>query len=221
MTQRTSKLLESFDQLTDHLARHVSTLVPAVPRPAEDSTRHCYLSLIQKLAQIQRSENQAIVVAFTSVHSGEGVTYVMESLAWELAKHTGRQVLLTTGSALACPPAHLWNENEPIQHRVHRLVEVHGSGQRTLQNLRWQDLRGLRERFGFVLVDCPAMRDSSVVLTVARISDFVVLVVAANQAERREIKIAEQALKASSAKILGVILNKRTDPIPGFVSRFL
>jgi hypothetical protein len=214
----TSKIFDTFDRF----ARRVSDLVPAVPEPIHRPAQHCYLALIQRLVQIRREQNQATVTAFTSIDSGAGVTHVIETLAWELAKYTGQQVLLTTGGGLACPPVHLlWKEDEPIQHPVHRLVEVHGSGQRTIQNVRWQELRGLRQRFGFVLVDCPSMRESSAILTLGRASDGVVLVVAASETDRSEITVAQQALVASSANLLGVVLNKRTDPLPGFLSRLV
>ena len=218
MTRPTSKFLDSFDRF----ARRVSTLVPAVPEPVDRSAHHCYLPLIQKLVQIRREQNQATVTAFTSINSGAGVTHVIESLAWELAKYTGQQVLLTTGGGLACPPVHLlWKDDEPIHHPVHRLVEVHGSGQRTIQTVRWQELRGLRQRFGFVLVDCPSMSESSAILTLGRTSDGVILVVAANETDRGEIQVAQQALSASSANLLGLVLNKRADPLPRFLSRLV
>ena len=213
----TTKLLNSFDRI----ARRVSTLVPALPDPVTVSRNHCFLPLIQRMVQARRELNHATITAFTSVAKGDGVTHTVECLAWELAKYSGQQVLLTTGGGLATPPVQLpWEDDARVQHPVHRLLEVHGSGQRTMQNIRWQDLGGLRQRFGFVLVDCPSMQESSVVLHIGRMSDNVVLVVAEGESDLREVRIAHQVLAAGSTNVLGLVLNKRTNPIPNFISRF-
>jgi Mrp family chromosome partitioning ATPase len=218
MTNRTAKLLESLEQPQ----RPVATLIPALPVPRPGSTSHTYLQLVHRLVQLRQEQNHGSITAFTSAKSGEGVTHVIESLAWELAKHSGEQILLTTGYALTCPPVHpLWNRDDAISHRVHRLVEGRASEQRPLQSLRWQDLRGLRERFGFVLVDCPAIQKSSAILTLGRTVDGVVLVVAADETKRDDVRLAQQALAASSTKLLGLVLNKRKNPIPGAISRLL
>ncbi len=218
MTIRTAKLLESLDQPQ----RRVATLIPALPAPCASSTSYTYLPLVHRLVQLRQEQNHGTITAFTSANSGEGVTHVVESLAWELARHSGEQILLTTGYALTCPPVHpLWNQDRAISHRVHRLVEGHASERRPLQSLRWQDLRGVRERFGFVLVDCPAIQKSSAILTLGRSVDGVVLVVAADETERDDVRRAQQALAASSAKLLGLVLNKRRNPIPSPISRLV
>jgi Mrp family chromosome partitioning ATPase len=45
--------------------------------------------------------------------------------------------------------------------------------------------------------------------------------VAAGLTKRSEIAQARELLDASSVNTLGVILNKRTQPIPGFIYRYL
>ena len=217
MILRKTRLLDSFGPQTRE-----TLLVPAFPDPARGLANGYYLPLVCKLVQMRRDQAQATVTAFTSVASGAGVTHVTESLAWELAKHTGKQILLTSGDGLASPPAHLlWAEEKPIRSRGHRLVEVHASGQRIVHDLRWQDLRGMRERFGFVLVDCPAMNESPVILNVARMADAVVLVVAAEETNPDQVQAAQRTLLAASANVLGAVLNKRRNPIPRVISRYL
>ena len=218
MTSRTAKLLESIEQPQ----RPVATLIPALPALRRGSTSHIYLQLVHRLMDLRREQNHGLITAFTSARTGEGVTFVIETLAWDLAKHSGEQILLTTGYALTSPPVHpLWNHDHSVSHRVHRLVEGRPNERKPLQSIRWQDLRGLRERFGFVLVDCPAIQESSAILTIGRTVDGVVLVVAAGETGRDEIRVAQQALTASSAKLLGLVLNKRKNPIPGPIGRLL
>jgi hypothetical protein len=86
---------------------------------------------------------------------------------------------------------------------------------------RWEDLHALRQRFGFVLVDCPALRDSASIFSMSGLCDAAVLVVAAGEARRSEIENAQKLLKASSVKLLGVVLNKQVDPVPEFISTLL
>jgi Mrp family chromosome partitioning ATPase len=85
-------------------------------------------------------------------------------------------------------------------------------------DVEWHDLDALRRNFGFILLDCPALRESSQLFSVSRLSDGVVLVVAAGQAQRSEIQYAQYLLEASSVTILGLVLNRRIDPVPKFIS---
>ena len=87
--------------------------------------------------------------------------------------------------------------------------------------MRYEDLQILRQRFGFVLVDCPAMRAAPSMFTLSNLCDTAVLVVAAGEAKKAEIENAQKFLKASSVKLLGTVLNKQVDPIPGFISKVL
>src|SRR5579862_2288198 len=61
----------------------------------------CYLPLVQTLFALREEQAGGVIVAFTSVARGEGVTHVVESLARKLAEHTFEQVLLTTAADLA------------------------------------------------------------------------------------------------------------------------
>src|SRR5215472_10820689 len=131
MILQKTRLLESLDQQTRDTVH-----VPAFPDPARGVTADCFLPLVCRLVQMRREQTPATVTAFSSVAPGAGVSHVTESLAWELAKHTGQQILLTSGDGLAGPPAHLlWADQKPTRLRAHRLVEVHASGQRKMREL--------------------------------------------------------------------------------------
>jgi Mrp family chromosome partitioning ATPase len=91
----------------------------------------------------------------------------------------------------------------------------------TPENLDRDTLHSLRRRFGYVLVDCPALRNSAATLSMANTIDGVILVVAAGQTKRNQVEQAQKMLESSACEVIGLVLNKRTYPIPGFISRIL
>jgi len=68
--------------------------------------------------------------------------------------------------------------------------------------------------FGYVLVDAPPVNESAESLMFARMSEGVVLVLAANATRREAARKAKETLEAARVKLLGAVLNKRTYPIP-------
>jgi hypothetical protein len=62
--------------------------------------------------------------------------------------------------------------------------------------------------------------ESAGVFSLAPAAEGVVLVVAAG-ARRDQIEQAHSALESSSCSILGLVLNKRTDPIPKLIRTLL
>jgi Mrp family chromosome partitioning ATPase len=211
-------------RLLDSARRRIRSLRPVVPLPAEvaeNVSLACYLPLVQKLAEMRRESGVGVVVAFSAISKGEGVTFVTESLAWELARQTGEQVLLTVPAGLhTAAAAHFREEVWPMFQPVRRLNPP-GQEAGSVADLTCEDLDGLRGRFGFVLIDCPAMRESSLILAISRLCDGLVLVVAAGEAKRGEIGYAQTVLRASPTNIIGLVLNKRVDPVPAFLTRIL
>lgn len=72
----------------------------------------------------------------------------------------------------------------------------------------------LRKSFDYLLIDAPPLNAYADALALGRFADGVVLVLEAN-ATRREaaLRIAD-SLRAAKIAVLGVVLNKRTFPIP-------
>ncbi len=175
----------------------------------------CYLPVTQRLLEMREAQPQGLIVGFTSVAPGEGVTHVVASLARKLAEHSWEQILLTTSADLGHAASAKFDDSLQLQQLIR-------SGYLPpVRTPRREDLQALRQRFGFVLVDCPAMRVSASLATLSSLCDTAVLVVAAGEARRSEIEIALKILKTSSVKLLGMILNKQVDPVPSFLSRFL
>jgi len=179
-----------------------------------------YGTLVQKLIQVRQEQTAGLVTTFTSVSHGEGVTSVIDALAWELTRYSGQAVLVTSPAALA-GAQHPFRVNEPIDPRkVWRLgPSMTGHWHRHPDDSR-AALRTVQERFGFILVDCPPLSNSSAIFSAAAISDGLVLVVAAGQSKRRDIEEARRLLSATSVPTLGIVLNKHRDSAPKMLSAF-
>jgi Mrp family chromosome partitioning ATPase len=75
-------------------------------------------------------------------------------------------------------------------------------------------MRQVREQYPYVLVDCPSLKESTDVLSLARVVDGFFIVVEANKTQKTQLAYVEQTLERAGGKILGTILNKRSYPIP-------
>lgn len=94
-----------------------------------------------------------------------------------------------------------------------------GSDAKEAQNLLASDrmrmrLNELRSEFDYVLIDCPAMSESNVALSLGSVADGVVLVLKANTTRKDKARNAVRDLQAAKVKVLGAVLNQRTFPIP-------
>src|SRR5712691_9609531 len=79
-----------------------STPVQPVPLGAASPLLlDCYLPLVHTLFEIRGQQQAGVIIAFTSIGRGEGVTHVVESLGRKLAEHTLDRILLTTIADLA------------------------------------------------------------------------------------------------------------------------
>lgn len=174
-----------------------------------------YLPLIQKLVELRREQSAGVMAAFTAAKRHQGVTYVVESLAWQLAHHTGESILLTTGTDLVDAARSSFWEPQRIQ-------RLNGSPRQSVfVTPDWADLQFLRARFGFILLDCPCLRQSSEALALSKLVDGVALVVAAGESRREEIESVQNAFEAAGATLLGLVLNKQTNPVPRLLAKLL
>jgi hypothetical protein len=78
-------------------------------------------------------------------------------------------------------------------------------------------LTQVRERFSYVLIDCPSLKESTEVLSLAPLVDGILLVVEANRTQKSRVAYLERTIEGAGGKILGHLLNKRTYPIPEWV----
>ena len=206
------------------------TLEP--PGPVADPTGYDFcLPLVQKLVQIRQSRLDGGLFTFVSVSARAGGSYVAESVAWELARRTRERVLIASGASInGLVPTYFremngrsapQDSNVESAPKVWRLAETYCDNELVPPNFHSQSVELLRRWFGYVLVECPDIREMATPWQITSLSDGVLLVVGAGLTKRSEIAQARELLDASSVKTLGLILNKRTQPIPPFIYRYL
>lgn len=79
----------------------------------------------------------------------------------------------------------------------------------------------LKQRFGelcsafsYVLVDTPPVSECAESLVYGRVADGVILVLEAHATRREAARRVKESLEGANVRLLGVVLNKRTFPIP-------
>ena len=96
--------------------------------------------------------------------------------------------------------------------------ELQGLSDRALEKVWIRP--GVRD-FDFTLVDCPALLGSPQALRWTHSANGVFLVVAAGLTHVNQIEEAQRLLKDSASSLTGIILNRRSYPIPKFLYNLL
>jgi hypothetical protein len=198
-----------------------------------------YLELIRTVFQATDQEGRLRnrIVAFTAASPGEGVSYVVNTLAKEIATQTQRRVLAVDSAGLQ--NIRLADPNQIAKHcsetQIDNLLtlpaEAEGlvgyrqpspvDGWHTDPEYRLSCLKALRWNFDYVLVDCPALGVSSDATTLAPIVDGVAIVVEAGCTRRDQIQRAQKVTEQAGGNFLGFVLNQRRYPVPGWLYRRL
>lgn len=179
-----------------------------------------------------------VVIAISSCNPGEGVTFVTRALLHELGKYQFNSVAGVNMSFLrklheptleAIRNSLQGSEREPnadgrvIAQRRRGLFTDESSHGPWESN--WQYRRDcidlLRAEFDYSIIDCPALKVSGDLLSIAPFVDGVILVIAANRTRRDEPRQAEQYIATADGKLLGFILNKHTPVMPSWLDRML
>jgi Mrp family chromosome partitioning ATPase len=190
--------------------------------------------------EAKRSELRSVLLV--SAHPGEGVTTVALGLAATMADVARQGVLLVDLSGdspdlaerLGTHPRHGIGEvlakEVPVREAIVESAVPHlfllGRGERAVDMsqpdslaLVEELLRGLRSDFDFVIVDGGAIRTVPDSLLVASRVDGVVLVVQAERTGADAVREASGDLRAAGGRLLGAVLNRRREYLPGFLSR--
>lgn len=197
-----------------------------------------YHTLLYTVFQKPReSDSGGIVVAVSSANPGEGVTYVSRALLYELGK-------CELNSVAGVSVNFLRKLHEPTLEAIRKFISgsdlrgdaeaVEGTRREERLAIRertgpwegsWQYRRDcidlLRSEFDYTIIDCPSLKESGDLLSVAPFVDGVILVIEANRTRRDEPRQAEQSIAAAGGNLLGYILNKRTYEIPRWLDRNL
>jgi protein-tyrosine kinase len=177
------------------------------------------------------------VVVFTGAVSGTGCSSICLGVAEALAAQTDEPVCIVD-SNLRLPSLHLClgvdnreglsealGSGEPLRKYIHKLPAPNlwflSSGRSS------SPMRGvmsssrlasrmveLRQEFRYALMDSPPVNVYSDAIPLGQTADGVILVVAANSTRREAACKAKASFESAGARLLGVVLNNRTYPIP-------
>jgi Mrp family chromosome partitioning ATPase len=155
---------------------------------------------------------EGIVIAFTSANPGEGVSYVSRKIASQLSSGAAGSTLYTSLTEL---------QGESWLGGPNSFEQRTQFGSMTT----WEDWRsrisGLRARYRYTIIDCPAVSTSGDVLSLAPHLDGVVVVVAANETRKAQVGNLERQIQMVNGKILGYLLNKRKYMVPDWLYKRL
>jgi hypothetical protein len=194
-----------------------------------DGTTSVYQTLLYTVLQKPQEKREGgVVIALSSSNPGEGVTYVSRALLHELAKC---ELISVAGVNVSF----LRKLHEPTVEAIRNSLSrqnprgeesgTEGRGRSLAMPHRkspweasWQYRRDcielLRSEFDYTIIDCPSLRESGDVLSIASFVDGIILVVEANRTRRDQPRQAEQRISAAGGKLLGYILNKRVYEVP-------
>jgi capsular exopolysaccharide synthesis family protein len=201
------------------------------------------LGLVQRVF-LERTQNPPRMVVFAAVDHGSGCSQIAASVAQNLAANAHGAVCLVEANfrspalprMLATTNDHGLTNALLEQGSIHSFVtpvcnsslKLLSSGPiavdspKLLQSDRMKmRCAELRERFDFVIVDAPPMARYRDAIALGKLCDGLVLILEAGSTRRKAARVVMQNLRACKIGVLGVVLNKRTFPIPERIYRRL
>lgn len=193
-----------------------------------------YFPLHQQLLQTASAQpDRGLLVAFTSPAPRTGVSYVVRSLAMELARTSEKRILVVNLSRLQRFDAaqslqqqhsefrNLWLLEGEAETKSSTALATRESRWQRSEELRRASLEALQLRFDYVLIDCPSLKTSTAAAQLAPLMDGIALVIEAGRTRRDEIQSAQRTLALTQGRFLGFVLNKRQYPVPEWLYRRL
>lgn len=206
--------------------------------PGDGVQGSVFQTLLYTVFQKPREQDSGgIAIAISSPNPGEGVTFVARALLGELSKCEFNSVAGVNTSflrklhepTLEAIRSSLSNSTYRAGGDMRAISPKPGSraidGHRGPWEGSWQYRRDcidlLRSEFDYTIIDCPSLKSSGDLLSVAPFVDGVILVIEANRTRRDDPRQAEQSISAAGGRTLGFILNKRTYELPNWLDRML
>jgi len=244
MTDDLEILLES---VNDVGLQRVVGIVPAMQPEMDfnlwEQTREETIKLVQRLF-ISTGEAVTQVVVFSAVERGSGCTWVCARTAGMMADHVDGPVCVVDANFRSPGLRRYFEVEDPEKASSQWLPAPRPVSEKSVNrgNLcllsyspadrDWQTpssldqfqerISKLRKHFTHILIDAPPINAyADAVLFGSRIADGVVMVVEANKTRREAVQRAKGILDADGVRLLGVVLNKRTFPIPDRLYRRL
>jgi Mrp family chromosome partitioning ATPase len=215
------------------------------PRRADGrlASREAMLSLYVKVESLIGATGSRIVTVMGS-RAGEGATSIARELALAVAEGSDRQVLLidanpsgnglhrsfrlTEGIGLEELARHKMLVDPAVQqlsppnlHLARLSLETVGSSSMLDATPLDGLLAQLRERFTDIIIDAPPVVSSGAGMVLAKRTDGIVLVLAAERTRAPVVEQAKKIIEANQSRLLGVVMNRRRHHIPKFIYRLL
>jgi Mrp family chromosome partitioning ATPase len=179
-----------------------------------------------------KASGKCTVVALTSAMPQEGVSYVTQSFAVELAKRTGKRTLIADAGSLQQADMFHYNQVAKFcsQTNVKNLYvlssdENKAESAQQLQPVKRKsefeqgldNLQTLRFVFDYVFLDCSALKTSDAAALFASEVEGVVVVVEAERTRKEQVQNALKTIETAKGNLLGCVLNKRRYSIPQWI----
>lgn len=199
----------------------------------DDCSREELRKLVQRLFLLPGASRK---VVFAGVDRGSGCSWMTSRAAEVLAAQTGKSVCVVDANFRAPALHSLFSvENHyglsdalftpgPVRQFASRLGSnfwllscgsVTSRGQAVLnsESLRTR-LTELSNEFDYILIDTPALTVCTDSLAIGHLADGIALVLEADVTRRDAARKAAQDVESANVRVLGLVLNKRTFPIP-------
>jgi len=176
------------------------------------------------MIQRRNKEDGQGIFAFVGPSSGVGVSYLVQVVARELAAETNCRVLTGPPSLMDEDPLGVDGKPQSYIERMPNVWSLVSSQEMEdlpevqLENV-WIDLGP--QDFDYLLIDCAPLNESGDALRLSQEADGVFLVVDAGKTRRDQILYAQKLFAQTGRALQGLILNRRTYPIPEFLYKLL
>ncbi len=207
--------------------------------------KECYEVFRERLLMTcsNGSKKPTYVLGLVGCHPGQGVSTVSANLASALSRR-GEDSVLLVDADVSSPSLHrvFGAELSPglsdvlakrmgdtsIQNMSEQNVDILPAGKAdgNLSEIFNADefaefVETIRGRYNFVIIDIPALSESSSSVRLASLCDGVVMVVEAEQLRREIAQRAKAQLEKYNVNILGIVLNKRRFRVPQWLYKRL
>ena len=209
----------------------------AIPERSASSAASYAMLAEQVRARANGMSKRPLVFTVTSSRRGEGVSTVAANLAAALARSGDGRTILVDADYRNPTVDRLFNipasggmtdllSNRPVRIRPSPVPNLRlllagsssGEGSVVFRPARYRELIDyLRRRYRFIVVDSPAVGDATSGAQIAAMSDGVVFVVESGDVRWEVAQAAVRRLHEAKARVFGVVLNKRTFPVPGWI----
>lgn len=180
-----------------------------------------FSQILGQLEFAQISMQRGRLVGLCGCRSGDGTTFVIDSLARDLARSSRKRVLVADAGHLLAEMSSSSNRllslctftKEP---GIWKMQPGRDSASSTSadDSPKEDALSWLTAQFQFVLIDLGAVSLSAGLWHLAPALDELLLVVAAGQTRRSQITYAQRLVDQAHGRLTGCVLNRRTYPLP-------